>query len=194
MSRIIAGAAGGHPLTSVPTDATRPTTDRVKEALFSRLESWDVLSDAVVVDLFAGSGALGVESVSRGARSARLVDSAAAAMPALRANADLVNRAVRSDRARAVRSSVLSYLVGYTEELITLAFLDPPYPVGEEELGQVLAALAPQLSDDAVVVLERSSRSPRPTFPEAWNVLKERKYGETTLWFAETRAPQEDES
>lgn len=178
--------AGGHPLTSVATDATRPTTDRVKEALFSRLESWEVLHDAVVVDLFAGSGALGVEAVSRGARSARLVDLAPAAQKALRANARLVNDAVGAERARVVKSSVSSFLAAYTGELITLAFLDPPYPLGEAELAQTLTALDPQLAADAVVVIERSTRSERPAFPARWNVLKERKYGETTLWFAET--------
>jgi len=193
MSRIIAGAAGGHPLTSVPTDATRPTTDRVKEALFSRLESWDVLQDAVVLDLFAGSGALGVEAVSRGAASAILVDQAPAAQAALRANAELVNTAVRRKAASVVRSSVGTYLTRHNEPGVTLAFLDPPYPLGEDELAGVLGGLAPLLSDDAVVVVERGSRSPEPSWPSAWHALKERKYGETTLWFAETRTPDAGE-
>lgn len=77
MSRIIAGAAGGNPLKSVPGDATRPTTDRVKEALFSRLESWEILLGARVLDLFAGSGALGLEAASRGARQVTLVEKSA---------------------------------------------------------------------------------------------------------------------
>lgn len=186
MSRIIAGAAGGHPLTSVATDATRPTTDRVKEALFSRLESWDVLKDAVVLDLFAGSGALGLEAVSRGAASARLVDQAEAAQTALRKNVTMVNKAVGRNAAAAVRSSTSSYLATYRGELVTLAFLDPPYPLGEEELAKVLEALAPHLHEDAVIVVERGSRSPAPGWPEGWHQLRERRYGESTLWFAET--------
>lgn len=91
MSRIIAGVAGGRKLDSVAGQDTRPTTDRVKEALFSRLDSWDVLTDARVLDLFAGSGALGIESLSRGARSAILVDHARSAVTALRPNAKLIN-------------------------------------------------------------------------------------------------------
>jgi len=189
MSRIIAGAAGGQRLTSVATDATRPTTDRVKEALFSRLESWDVLPGAVVLDLFAGSGALGAEAVSRGAASALLVDQAQAAQRAMNANADMVNAAVGRQRVRVRRSSVLSALTAYTGELVTVALLDPPYPLTERQLAEVLAALDPHLAEDAVIVIERSSRSPRPEFPTRWNVLKERVYGETTLWFAEIPVP-----
>jgi 16S rRNA (guanine966-N2)-methyltransferase len=193
MSRIISGVAGGHPLTSVATDATRPTTDRVKEALFSRLESWDVLRDAVVLDLFAGSGALGLEAVSRGATSARLVDQAEAAQVALRKNVTMVNKALGRSAAAAVRASALSFLASYRGELITLAFLDPPYPIGEEELAKVLAALAPSLHEDAVIVVERGSRSPAPTWPQGWHQLRERRYGESTLWFAETLEFDADE-
>lgn len=186
MSRIISGIAGGQPLTSVATDATRPTTDRVKEALFSRLESWDVLDDAVVVDLFAGSGSLGAEAVSRGARTAVLVDQAPAAQVAMRANAAMINKAAGKERVKQVRLSVNTYLSRYIGEEITLAFLDPPYSLGEAELNEVLAALDPHLACDAVVVVERSTRSTGPVWPARWNALKERKYGETTLWFAET--------
>ena len=89
MSRIIAGTHKGRRLHAVPTDATRPTSDRVKESLFSRLEGYDALIDAVVVDLFAGSGALGFEALSRGAASVELVDKAEAAHRTLSRNAAL---------------------------------------------------------------------------------------------------------
>ncbi|WP_291277777.1 16S rRNA (guanine(966)-N(2))-methyltransferase RsmD [Galactobacter sp.] len=183
MSRIIAGTAGGQRLTPVPTDATRPTTDRVKEALFSRLESWDVLRDAVVLDLYAGSGALGVEAVSRGATTATLVDQANAAQRALKANASLVS--TQRTRVEVSRRSVNAFLSTYSGPDVTLAFLDPPYPLSEEALAETLTNLDPHLAPDAVIVVERSSRSPQPTVPARWHALKERGYGETTLWFYE---------
>jgi 16S rRNA (guanine966-N2)-methyltransferase len=183
LSRIIAGTSGGQRLTAVPTDATRPTTDRVKEALFSRLESWDALRGAVVLDLYAGSGALGVEAVSRGATTATLVDQATAAQKALRANAALVSS--KETRVEVSRKSVQSFLSTYTGPAVTLAFLDPPYPLGEDGLAQALDELDPHLAPDAVIVVERSSRSPQPTVPQRWHALKERAYGETTLWFYE---------
>jgi 16S rRNA (guanine966-N2)-methyltransferase len=188
MSRIIAGTAGGQHLTAVPTDATRPTTDRGKEALFSRLESWDVLRDAVVLDLYAGSGALGVEAVSRGAGTATLVDQASAAQKALRANAALVS--TDQVTVEVSRKSVRSFLSTYTGPAVTLAFLDPPYPLSEDGLAQALNDLDPHLAADAVIVVERSSRSPRPTVPQRWHALKERAYGETTLWFYEIPVDQ----
>ncbi|MGO2632850.1 MAG: 16S rRNA (guanine(966)-N(2))-methyltransferase RsmD [Galactobacter sp.] len=190
MSRIISGTAGGQRLTPVPTDATRPTTDRVKEALFSRLESWDVLRGAVVVDLFAGSGALGVEAVSRGATTATLVDQANAAQRALKANAALVS--TKHTRVEVSRRSVNSFLSTYSGPEITLAFLDPPYPLSEEGLTETLAHLDPHLAEDAVIVVERSSRSPQPAAPARWHALKERGYGETTLWFYEIPVQAED--
>lgn len=183
MSRIIAGTAGGLRLTPVPTDATRPTTDRVKEALFSRLESWDVLEDAVVLDLYAGSGALGVEAASRGARRVTQVDQAAAAQAALKANAALVSGP--EHHVEVLRRSVSGFLSTYTGPEVTLAFLDPPYPLGQDELGQVLQELDDHLAEDSVIVVERSARSPQPQFPERWRGLQPRTYGESTLWFAE---------
>ena len=92
MSRIVAGVAGGLTLASVPGDNTRPTTDRVKEALFSRLESYDVIAGARVLDLFAGSGALGVETASRGAATVDLVEFEDKAAAVCQRNADMVNQ------------------------------------------------------------------------------------------------------
>ena len=105
MSRIIAGAAAGRPLTSVPGTGTRPTTDRTKEALFSWLEVRDWLDGTAVLDLFAGSGALGCEAASRGAASVLLVERDRKAVTACRANAALVNRARGADVVRVDRPS-----------------------------------------------------------------------------------------
>ncbi|MBG6083531.1 16S rRNA (guanine(966)-N(2))-methyltransferase RsmD [Zhihengliuella flava] len=206
MSRIIAGAAGGLSLTSVPGTGTRPTTDRVKESLFSRLEHWDAISGARVLDLFAGSGALGLEALSRGAERALLIDSAEPAVRAARKNADIVNRALRTRSgdapgprvedgtrgARVLRGKAPAVLDG-VRDVWDLVFLDPPYPLGEEELAAILAAVAPRLADDAVVVIERSSRSPEPTWPEALVPLSGKKFGETRLWYAEPAAGADHE-
>ena len=110
MSRIISGAAGGTPLVSVPGSLTRPTTDRVKEALFSRLDAFEVIAGARVLDLYAGSGSLGVESASRGALSVDLVEFDAKASAVCQRNADLVNTVARRKVVSVHRSKVESFL------------------------------------------------------------------------------------
>lgn len=186
MSRIIAGAAGGSTLTSVPGQATRPTTDRVKEALFSRLDAYNVISGAHVLDLFAGSGSLGVEAASRGAATVDLVESADKAAAVCKTNADLVNKALGWTCVRTHRSKVEAYLdrTG-ADTLWDLVFLDPPYPLTDGPLGTILEHLVPHLAESAVVVLERSSRSSEPEWPTGLERFAEKKYGETRLWFAE---------
>lgn len=186
MSRIIAGAGGGMPLVSVPGSLTRPTTDRVKEALFSRLEAFNVVAGARVLDLYAGSGALGVESASRGAGSVDLVEFDGKASEVCQRNADLVNGAVGRKVVSVHRSRVESFLERTVPgTLWDLVFLDPPYPLDEPAMGGVLEELSPYLAEGAVVVVERSSRSPEPSWPASLERFAEKKYGETRLWFAE---------
>ncbi|MFJ4027765.1 16S rRNA (guanine(966)-N(2))-methyltransferase RsmD [Paenarthrobacter sp. NPDC089989] len=186
MSRVIAGVAGGNPLASVPGTATRPTTDRVKEALFSRLESLAVIDDARVLDLYAGSGSLGIESSSRGARSVELVEFDGRASDVCQRNADMVNQVLGGKKVSVHRSKVESFLERADGTVLwDLVFLDPPYPLEEPALNAVLAKLAPHLDEGAVVVVERSSRSPEPTWPEMLECFADKKYGETMLWFAE---------
>ncbi len=186
MSRIIAGVGGGNPLTSVPGTATRPTTDRVKEALFSRLESLAVIDDARVLDLYAGSGSLGIESASRGARSVDLVEFDAKASDVCQRNAGLVNQLLGGKRVSVHRSKVESFLERASDaDMWDLVFLDPPYPLDEPALSAVLEKLAPHVDAGAVVVVERSSRSPEPAWPESLECFADKKYGETKLWFAE---------
>jgi 16S rRNA (guanine966-N2)-methyltransferase len=186
VSRIIAGVAGGNPLTSVPGTATRPTTDRVKEALFSRLESLSVIDDSRVLDLYAGTGSLGIESGSRGARSVDLVEFDAKASDVCQRNADVVNQILGAKRVSVHRSKVESFLERAADtDCGILVFLDPPYPLDEPALSAVLAKLAPHLDDAAVVVVERSSRSPEPAWPDSLECFAHKKYGETKLWFAE---------
>lgn len=189
MSRIIAGAAGGAPLVSVPGSATRPTTDRVKEALFSRLEAYGAIAGAHVLDLFAGSGSLGVESASRGAATVDLVESADRAAAVCRSNADLVNLVLGWSCAQVHRSRVETYLespaAGGPWDLV---LMDPPYPLEDKQLAAVLKRLVPHLAEGAVVVLERSARTPEPDWPVGLERFSEKKYGETRLWFAEPSA------
>ncbi|MCW4466195.1 16S rRNA (guanine(966)-N(2))-methyltransferase RsmD [Glutamicibacter sp. MNS18] len=192
MSRIIAGAAGGLTLKSVPGDATRPTTDRVKEALFSRLESWNVLNSARVLDLFAGSGALGLESASRGARSVLLVEKAPKAVTVCQHNAAAVNRALKSQTVQVQRGSVdsvlesfFNHVTGNPSKTFDVVFLDPPYPLTESELELTLQKVSRVLAEDATVIVERSSRSGEPLWPQDLVVIADKKYGETHLWFAE---------
>jgi 16S rRNA (guanine966-N2)-methyltransferase len=186
VSRIVAGVAGGLTLASVPGDNTRPTTDRVKEALFSRLESYDVIAGARVLDLFAGSGALGVETASRGAATVDLVEAADKAAAVCRRNADLVNQKLGRKTATVHRMKAERFLdalpAGHHWDLV---LMDPPYPLAEDGLSQVLGSLSAYLADGAVVVVERSSRSPEPSWPGGLERFAVKKYGETQLWFAE---------
>ncbi|HET7139943.1 MAG TPA: 16S rRNA (guanine(966)-N(2))-methyltransferase RsmD [Arthrobacter sp.] len=193
MSRIIAGAAGGTPLVSVPGSLTRPTTDRVKEALFSRLDAFGIIAGARVLDLYAGSGSLGVESGSRGADAVDLVEFDAKASSVCQRNADLINGVLGRKAVTVHRSKVESFLERTVETASwDLVFLDPPYPLDEPALSDVLGKLADHLAQAAVVVVERSSRSPEPAWPAGLERFAERKYGETRLWFAEPSVFPED--
>jgi len=192
MTRIIAGFAGSRRL-QVPRSGTRPTSDRVREALFSLLEARGAVRGARVLDLYAGSGALGLEAISRGAASATLVERASAAARALRANAALVGglAAPPQPELRVVPASVSAYLdaagaPGSAQRgAFDLILLDPPYELPEPELAEALAAAAPLLSAEGLLVVERSARSPEPAWPEALEPQRRRDYGETALWLAQ---------
>ena len=181
MTRIVAGAAGGRTLT-VPRGETRPTSERVREALFSRLEHRGVVDGARVLDLYAGSGALGLEAASRGAAAVTLVDSARPAVAACRRNITTLGLSQVS----VVGSTVRSFLAGEPSTAYDLVLIDPPYDVSEDDVGELLARLPAWLAPGAVVVVERSRRSPEPTWPAGLEPTDERRYGDTTLWFAST--------
>ena len=189
MSRIISGIVGGVPLAAVPGSATRPTTDRVKEALFSRLDALGMIARARVLDLYAGSGALGVEAASRGASTVELVESEAKAAQACERNARTVNDAVSRRAVTVHRSKVSSFLERVPPgPHWDLVLMDPPYPLGEDPLAAVLGAVTDRLAPDGLVVVERSARSPEPSWPDGLVRYGDRKYGETRLWFAEPAA------
>lgn len=195
MTRIIAGHAGSLRL-EVPKAGTRPTSDRVREAIFSALESWGVLDGARVLDLYAGSGALGLEAASRGAGDVTLVEKHPQAAQVASRNTRTVLAAwgragggSSAPRITVERQSVQSFLdrdsaLG-ASALWDVVLIDPPYDLGEAELTANLEALVPRLAEDAVVLVERSSRSPKPTLPEGLLPLRDKKYGETALWWCE---------
>jgi 16S rRNA (guanine966-N2)-methyltransferase len=170
--RVIAGAHGGRRLTAPRGRETRPTSDRVREALFSILGDVSALS---VLDLYAGSGALAIEALSRGAASATLVDSSATAITAIRRNlADLgLEAQVRRGDARAFLRAASGSAPQYD-----LVFLDPPYRHTSELGAELSAALAPMLVPGARVVAESDRRAPlRLELP----LLDERRYGDTLI-------------
>jgi len=159
--------------------------------LFSRLEHLDAVYHANVLDLYAGSGALGLEAASRGATSVLLVESDWAAVAAVRRNiADLGLPGV-SVRADTVERALLSGPAS-AEARCDLVLADPPYDVTEEALGDALTLLVAHgwLSPDALVVVERSARSPEPRWPQGLDGAGERRYGETKMWFADFAGPR----
>ncbi len=184
MTRIIAGDARGLRL-DVPGSGTRPTSDRVRESLFGALESADAIDGARVLDLYAGSGALGLESLSRGAASVDLVERARPAAAIVRRNAAVVAKALSGAAVRVHESAVLPFLRRATGTW-DLVFTDPPYDLDDAAMTADLTALAPLLSKDAVVVIERGRRSTPPDVCAAGlEVFREKAYGDTAVWWAQ---------
>ncbi|GLJ59946.1 methyltransferase [Microbacterium barkeri] len=186
MTRIIAGRAGGARL-DVPRSGTRPTSDRVRESLFGALEDTGLIEGAAVVDLYAGSGALGLECASRGAASVDLVERSRPAAEIVKRNVEVVRRAMGSSapRVRVHPVAVRAFLRG-TAPGIDIAFLDPPYDLPPRDLDDDLALLAPLLAPGALVIVERATRSGSPDWAAAGlSAWREKAYGDTTLWWGE---------
>ncbi len=172
MTRIVAGTHRGRALAVPPGETTRPTSDRAREGLFSSLQSLVELDGAAVLDLYAGSGALGLEALSRGAGRATLVESDPRAVAALHRNA-----AALALPAEVVAADVSAFLAGPAEPY-EVVLLDPPY---ELDVDPVLSALVPWAAD--VVVVERRTRGAAPTWPAGLEPVRSRRYGEATLWY-----------
>jgi 16S rRNA (guanine966-N2)-methyltransferase len=168
--RVVSGTAKGRRLQAPPGAGTRPTSDRVREAVFSALESMGVVRDATVVDLFAGTGAMGIEALSRGARHVTFVDAAPAAIRAIDANLAATGLAAG---ASVVRADVLAWLATNTGPL-DLAFADPPYAFDE------WAALGDRL--EAGTLVAESDRE--PDLGGRWEVLRRKRYGTTVVVIA----------
>jgi 16S rRNA (guanine966-N2)-methyltransferase len=181
--RIIAGAFRGRRMVAPPGRGTRPMLDRVREALFSTLTPW--LADATVLDLFAGSGSLGLEALSRGARRVRFVERSASALAALRKNVELLGVRDRVEIVTADALAVSSWLAG-----ARIAFVDPPYALLDERRRAVLSAVerlvTEYLAEDGIAMLH----VPHGALAEAdlaWARARVRRYGTNALWYLERR-------
>ncbi len=178
MTRIVAGSAKGRTI-QVPKSGTRPTSERVREALFSRLEHFGYIQGCVVLDLYAGSGALALEALSRGATAAVAVEAHGGAVKIISANASALELPLQ-----VVNAKVDTYLTGLNAQQFDLVFLDPPYDLSEESLAKTLELLVAHLKDDAMVVVERAVRSAQPLWPAGLELDDERKWGDTRVWTA----------
>jgi 16S rRNA (guanine966-N2)-methyltransferase len=182
MTRIIAGVAGGRRISVPAGTGTRPTGDRVREAMFASVETeFGGMQDLAVIDLYAGSGAIGLEALSRGAARVVLVEQDRKAAEVIAANI----RAVGLPGATLLTRPVEKVAQGDNSgEPFDLVFADPPYKLETEALQDVLLALAEHgwLAEDAVVVVERGKREPWE-WPAGFAALRDRKYGEARLWY-----------
>jgi 16S rRNA (guanine966-N2)-methyltransferase len=176
MTRIIAGDARGRRLQVPPGDVTRPTSDRAREGLFSSLQSLVDLQGARVLDLYAGSGAVGLEALSRGAVSATLVEDDPLALNAIRDNV----ATMKLSGAHVVPMKVEVFLSADPEPRYDVVFVDPPYDV---DVDNALTALLPWLAEDAVVAVERRTRGAELAWPDGLRAERSRRYGEATLWY-----------
>ncbi|GGV09256.1 DNA methylase [Streptomyces litmocidini] len=191
MTRVIAGSAGGRRLAVPPGNGTRPTSDRAREGLFSTWESFQGLAGARVADLYAGSGAVALEALSRGAAHALLVEADPRAAKTIR------------DNIRSIGLPGAELRTGKAEQIVTgpapadpydLVFLDPPYAVGDDDLREILLTLRSGgwLSEDALVTVERSTRGGEFGWPEGFEPLRSRRYGEGTFWYGRAASTCED--
>ena len=186
MTRIIAGKARGRRL-SVPAAGTRPTSDRVREALFSSLDSELLGRDLTwpyvrVLDLYAGTGALGLEALSRGAAAATLVEKSRSAARTLTANAATVGCTGAQVLIRDVGQLAQAPSAGPAANLV---FADPPYDLPAATLRELLRDLcaAGWIADDALIVAERPARDTESPYPQHWPEPRRRPYGDTVLWY-----------
>lgn len=184
MTRIIAGKAGSQRL-DVPQGSTRPTSERVREAMFSAVDHLVDLRGAQVLDLYAGSGALGLEAASRGASRVVLVDSSKKVERVLTTNVARIRESLGEAHTFQV---VASPAVAYCQKIppgesFDLVMMDPPYDTPPEDITDCLRALEPALTHDSLVVVERAKRDPEPQWPGGFEVVKHKTYGDTAVFF-----------
>lgn len=183
MTRIIGGDLRGRNL-KVPDSVTRPTSSRVREAVFSSVEhAVSGLDDLRVLDLFAGSGAFGIESISRGAIEAVLIEKDLRAADVLHTNVGALGlknaRVIIGDVTQEVKQSS-------TRGKFDVVFIDPPYAFSDEEINDVVSGLAENdwLEEYAVLVVERGSKS-LVSWPESIEELRKKVYGDTAIWYGQ---------
>lgn len=181
MSRIISGLAGSIKLKTA-AKSTRPTSDRVKESLFGKLENLGVLEGAKVLDLYAGSGALGLEAASRGASEVILVEKDKAAAEVIKENIRLVSKALGAKSLITLQSKEVKKFLGQLAANYDLVFIDPPYELANSEISENLEALLQNLERESLVIVERSSRSEDFAWPIGFELEDKKTYGDTAVY------------
>lgn len=181
--RVIAGSAGGRKLRTLKGTETRPTSDRVREALFSSIGK--LVDGAKVLDLYAGSGALGIEALSRGASHATFVESNRAAVEVIESNLEELGLKPRAD---VIQIDAAVFVRRPSVKSYDLVLIDPPYSVGLP--SDVLEGLLDHLSQDALVVVEASSRLDDVAIPGGFILGHRKKYGDTMLVFMRPEGPK----
>lgn len=184
--RIIAGVAKGRTLGTV-ADATRPTSDRAREGLFSSLLSeFGTFEGLNVLDLFGGSGAIGLESLSRGASSVHVVEKDDAAQRAIEVNFELVKKSNPVGNFHLYGMSAERFLKDSPREKYHLVYIDPPYDFSNQEVEDLLSTLHDHefLKSDAFIAVERTARGAQFIWPDAFIPARERKYGQATIYYA----------
>ncbi|BFO15648.1 16S rRNA (guanine(966)-N(2))-methyltransferase RsmD [Streptomyces sp. KM77-8] len=193
MTRVIAGKAGGRRLAVPPGQGTRPTSDRAREGLFSTWQSLlgGPLDGERVLDLYAGSGAVGLEALSRGAAHVLLVEADARAARTVRENVKSLGlpgaAAVSGKAEQIIRAAP-------PDEPYDVVFLDPPYTVLDDDLREILLTLRTGgwLSGEALVTVERSTRGGDFGWPPGFEAIRSRRYGEGTFWYGRAASTCED--
>ena len=185
MTRIIGGIAGSRVLAS-PAKVTRPTSDRIRESIFNRLTALNLIENATVLDLFAGTGALGLEAASRGAKQVYLVENNKQALGGIIQNMRMLKSALQKEGAdcdiRAEGKSVQNALSNINSKF-DLIFIDPPYELTNQSISEILAELIRVLAPDATIVLERSSRTELPELPPPLQLDETKSYGDTVIYW-----------
>ena len=190
MSRIISGVAGSIRLAGA-APGTRPTSDRVKESLFGALEADGAIENARVLDLFAGTLALGLEALSRGAESLVAIEKHRPALEVCLKNASSVGTALNAAGRRPPMeiklTDAFSYLAGTPKEF-DLVLADPPYDLAPEKVAQLLSLIGHVISDDGVVVLEQAGTVVSLEIPNSRELWSRREYGDTSVWMLKATA------
>ena len=184
MTRIIGGLVGSRKLAS-PAKSTRPTSDRIRESIFSSLESKDALQKASVLDLYAGTGALGLEALSRGATSALLVESNKQAAAVCIQNSRLIQDALKDEDHEVVAKVQIQLVQKFLEnnsQVFDLVFIDPPYEIENREVEKNLESLLGKLSKNALVLVERSTRA-EAIDAAGYELLETKNFGDTAVYW-----------
>lgn len=184
--RIIAGVAKGRSLSSV-AGATRPTSDRAREAIFSTLTSefGDFLG-LQILDLFAGSGAMGLEALSRGASLVHCVEKDDAAAKTISTNASLVQKAQPVGAFHLFHMSVQKFVEGTPQNQYHFIYIDPPYDFSDSEISTILEKLHANnfFKDGAVIAIERASKTAQPVWPQGYEPSRTKVYGQASIYYA----------